>query len=378
MTRSLHSVLYIRKTQGFSRQLAVFLALALVFLLAGCGRARNLSKESAYINAPQTNLRDRLAPLYERKGIVKNGERVWVLEKKRRFVRVRSERGEEGWVEERYLVDQDAFNGFQHLEADNTTTPVQAHGVARASLNLHLSPGRDSEHLYQVKEGEKLDILKRATADKNPAGSRPDTNTAEAKTAASTSVSAQGGAKLRVAEEKQEPAREDWLLVRDSSKHTGWVLGRMVDIDAPLEVAQYAEGQRIVASFVLNQVLDQGRQVPQYLLLLTDNKDGLPWDYNQLRVFTWNVRRHRYETAYRERNLDGVFPVSVSTENFGSDGVLPVFTIRERAEDGQALERKYRLLGPLVRRVLSPEDAGKKMTLASAMRSPASGRRRQR
>ena len=180
------------------------------------------------------------------------------------------------------------------------------------------------------------------------------------------------------AEVKISPTSAHRLLVRDSSKHTGWVLGRMVDIDAPLEVAQYAEGQRIVASFVLNQVPDEGKQVPQYLLLLTENKDGLPWDYNQLRVFTWNVRRHRYETAYRERNLDGVFPVSVSTENFCSDGVLPVFTIRERNQDGQTLERKYRLLGPLVRRVLSPEEEAKKMTLAATMRSPNSGRRRQR
>ncbi len=375
MTWSFHSVLYIRKTQGPSRQLAVFLALALVFLLAGCGRTRNLSKEPAYINAPQTNLRDRLAPMYERKGIVKNGEKVWVLEKRLRFVRVRSERGEEGWVEERYLLDQDGFNGFQHLAADNANTPVQAHGVARASLNLHLAPGRDSEHLYQVKDGEKLEVLKRATAERNPATPRPSNGTGEPKTAALTGVPVQGGAKLRVAEEKQEPAREDWLLVRDSSKHTGWALGRMVDIDAPLEIAQYAEGQRIVASFVLNQVLDQGKQVPQYLLLLSENKDGLPWDYSQLRVFTWNLRRHRYETAYRERNLDGVFPVSVSTGNFGSDGVLPVFTIRVRNQDGRTLDRKYRLLGPLVRRVLSPEEEARKVTVA--MRSPASTRRRQ-
>ena len=100
---------------------------------------------------------------------------------------------------------------------------------------------------------------------------------------------------------------EDWWLVRDPENHVGWVLGRLIDLDVPLEVAQYAEGQRIVACFVLNEVKDADKKVAQYLTLLSEAKDGMPFDYNQARVFTWNVRRHRYETAYRERGLNGLF-----------------------------------------------------------------------
>ena len=37
----------------------------------------------------------------------------------------------------------------------------------------------------------------------------------------------------------------------------GWVLARMVDLDVPLDVAQYAEGQRIVAFFTLNEVQER-------------------------------------------------------------------------------------------------------------------------
>ena len=139
----------------------------------------------------------------------------------------------------------------------------------------------------------------------------------------------------------------------------------MLDVDIPLEIAQYAEGQRAVASFVLDQVTDSNnkddndktggeKKVPQYLVLLTENKDGLPFDFNQLRVFTWNVRRHRYETAYRERNLNGVLPITLSHESFEKEGDLPVFVVRVKDETGNVIERKYKLNTPIVRRVLAP------------------------
>ncbi len=108
---------------------------------------------------------------------------------------------------------------------------------------------------------------------------------------------------------------EDWYLVRNSAGHAGWVLMRMIDLDVPLDVAQYAEGQRIVGYFVLNTVEetidDQPKQIAQYLVLLNEPKDGLPYDYNQIRVFTRNRNKHRYETAYRERNMEGYLPVTV-------------------------------------------------------------------
>ncbi len=149
---------------------------------------------------------------------------------------------------------------------------------------------------------------------------------------------------------------EDWYLVRNSAGRVGWVLLRMVDLDIPLEVAQYAEGQRIMGYFVLNTVQDGDKQVPQYLVLLNEPKDGLPWDYNQIRIFTWGRIRHRYETAYRERNLEGYFPVKTGHEMFGKEGDLPIFTIRKQTEDGQTVDVTYKLNGPIVRRVLTPEE----------------------
>jgi len=318
-----------------ARNRLLLLPLAAAVLLSACTRGRGRAHEIVYVAAPQAILRDQVAAVYNKTGVVKNGEAVQVLERERRFVRVRTASGAEGWIEQRALVTRQVYDGFQKLAQAEQNAPVQAAGVTRNDTNIHLEPGRDTEHLYQLDQGSKISILKRASSEKIVPG-------APAKSASS---------------EKQGPPRpvmEDWWLIRDAQGHVGWILARMVDLDAPLEIAQYAEGQRIVAFYVLDQVPDADRKVSQYLVLLTEPKDGLPFDFNQIRVFTWNVRRHRYETAYRERNLNGVLPVTVAQENFEKEGNLPVFVLRVKDDSGNVLERKYKLNTPIVRRVLAP------------------------
>jgi len=316
--------------------------LAVMVAVSGCGR-RKSSHEVAYVSASQANLRDRVAAVYTKVGLVKNAERVEIVDRDRRFCKVRTAAGVEGWIEQRVLVGQDVFDKAQKLAQDNQNTPVQGLGTTRNDTNLHVEPGRDTDHLHQISTGSKVQLLKRATAEKPGTGAPPST------------PQGQTGEKKEV-----KPVIEDWWLARDSQNHVGWVLGRMVDLDLPLEIAQYAEGQRIVAYFVLDEVKDADKKVPQYLTLLTEPKDGLPFDFNQVRVFTWNVKRHRYETAYRER-LKGVLPATIAQENFEKEGLLPTFTIRIQDDSGSITERKYKLNSPIVRRVAAPgEETGKK------------------
>ncbi len=314
-----------------------FAALFLSTLWACNGRSHHVL-EVNYVSAVQASLRDQVAPVYSRVGTVKNGDRVEVLEREKRFSRVRTAGGLEGWIEQRYLVDQQTFDALQKLTQEHLADPVQAPAVLRNDTNLHVTPGRETEHLYQLSAGAKVSVLKRATEEKQP-GMAP--------------APAQVGGKVR------GPALEDWWLVRDAQNRVGWVLARMVDIDVPLDIAQYAEGQRIVAFFVLDQVRDSGREgtdknVPQYVCALTEPHDGLPYDYNQIRVFTWNVKKHRYETAYREHGLNGVLPITLSSENFDKEGTLPVFILRVQDDNGNVSQRKYKLNTPIVRRVLAP------------------------
>ena len=327
------------------RRVCVLLAFAIV--LGACGRGRHRVLEVAYVSAPQATLRDQVAAIYNRVGTVKNGERVEIIDREKRFARVRTGSGIEGWIEQRYLVDQKTFDGLQKLTQDNQSDPVQAPGVLRNETNLHITPGRETEHLYQLATGAKVSILKRATAEKQAAAVKPPPKAVEAK----QSLRASAG-----------PALEDWWLVRDDQSRVGWVLSRMVDVDVPLEIAQYAEGQRFVAFFILNEVQDGDKKVPQYLCLLTEPHDGSPYDYDQVRVFTWNVKKHRYETAYREHGIDGALPVTVTQEAFDKEGSLPVFVLKVSDDAGNVSERKYKLNTPIVRRVLAPGEVATKPT----------------
>lgn len=340
--------------RGFAagrRLRAAALLVLSALLLAGCDRKSSRAREVGYVTAPQVTLRDRVAAVYNKVGVVKNGERVEILERSRngRFVRVRAG-ASEGWMEQRYLVTQQVFDGFQQLARSHAATPVAARALTRAEVNMHLAPQRNAERLYRLASGDKVELLERASSAK-PSPPQAAPALSPAKPVGTGAKAAAGAPPAPAAPIVPAAVLEDWWLARDGQGHAGWVLGRMLDVDVPLEVAQYAEGQRIVACFVLNQVADGNKQVPQYLMLLSEPKDGQPFDYNQVRVFTWNPKRSHYETAYRERRLFGVLPARVTTEPFGKEGTLPVFVLRVKDDNGNAEERKYKLNGVMVRRV---------------------------
>ncbi|MFP5226096.1 MAG: SH3 domain-containing protein, partial [Acidobacteriota bacterium] len=153
------------------------------------------------------------------------------------------------------------------------------------------------------------------------------------------------------AEGPPPPNLEDYWLVRDSSGRVGWVRARTIDEDVPDVIAGLAEGQKIVGAYVLRKVNDPGAsvpggQVPEYVAFLAPWKDGLPYDFDQVRVYTWNTKKHRYETAYRERNIEGFLPVSV-TEASAANQQTPKFSFRVATGDAVALDPQTGMVNPV-------------------------------
>lgn len=345
------------------------ISVCLLMSVSGCSRLRPKPKrEYVYVTAKKTYLRDRVAAVSNRTADVENGDKLQVLDRGRRFLEVKTDKGEKGWINEKQVATQALFDQFAALTKEHEKDPAVASGVVRDDVYMHIAPGRETEHFYRLSEGDKLKLLRRATLPKPlPPGLR-----------AVAPVMEKG--KAVVAEAPAPPAMDDWWLVRDSKGDAGWVYSRLMDVDAPETLVRYSEGQRIVGAYVLTKVYDaeapqDDKNIPEYVTVTSPYKAGLTYDFNQVRVFIWNVKKHRYETAYRDRNIEGYLPlkVTMAADPYGkapaSMAVAPTYSYRVLSDEaapvvpdpvtgaivpGKTVLKTYRLEGNLVRRVLPP------------------------
>jgi hypothetical protein len=219
---------------------------------------------------------------------------------------------------------------------------VVATGTLRDDIYLHVGPGRETDRFYLLAGNAKVQMLVRASVAKAAAPSAVSLVPREtsAEEVSPTRVSVERGPAGRAAPTvpklpqpaAEPPVLEDWWLIRDGQGRAGWVLGSRVDVDVPDDVAQYAEGQRIIGAYVLAKVHDDqantaNHEVAEYVTALAPLKAGLPFDFDQIRVFTWSLKRHRYETAFRIHPIQGFLPVRVWTQP-GQNGTEPVFSFQ--------------------------------------------------
>jgi SH3-like domain-containing protein len=322
-----------------------------------------------YVTAKDATLRDRFAAVSNRTGTVTNGEKLVVLERGRRALKVKAPDGTVGWIEEKLTADQGVADQFAQLKQQSANDPVVAQATARDDVYMHISPGRESEHFFRLNEGDSMDLLERAVV------AKPVTPGAAPLVRDGSAPPVPGA---------NGPVMEDWWLVRDSKGQTGWVYARMLDVTAPDALARYSEGQRVVGAYVLAKVDDPDSgmvnngqtvsTVPEYVTVLSPYKAGLPYDFDQVRVYTWNLKKHRYETAFRERNIEGYLPVKVTTSRdpYGksplAQQMLPTFQYRVLAasapapqpdatgviKPAQTITKTYRLEETICARVLPP------------------------
>lgn len=299
-----------------------FTTLTLAALLgASCGPGKTPAIDQGTVNAQHSSLRSRNSEDSRTVKVLEPGEHVEILEQQGRWFRVRQ--GDiEGWMETSKVLTDSARNRMQeNIDSSRNQLP-QNTGVLSEDANLRIEPGRSTAILRRVPARTPVEVLERKTLPREDVPDRVDA----------------------------------WLKVRTSPTEVGWLLWSFVEFDVPEVIAPYTEEYIYTAVKTLNQIPDPVAGMVRWYVV-GERKPGTNpnFDFEGIRVFTWNSRKQRYETAFRKQGLRGVYPLEVG-QNAGN----PTFRVYELAADGKTKEPKdYMMNGVVVREVKADAKTGR-------------------
>jgi hypothetical protein len=290
----------VRIAAGTGGRTRSWLVALIALSLAACGfKGEQKPIGYAYTGPAALNLRNELGLRATTTATVEHGERLEILESRRRFVRVRTKEGAEGWTDSASLLTQSQMDDLNRLAARAKELPSQGVGTVFDTLNVHTAASRSSASFAQIEEGARLDVVAHRLSERVLPGG--------------------------------ETSSEDWFLVRTKDGRAGWVLSRMVLMLIPDEVAQYANGAYITSY----QSLGDGNW-----LWTTSAHSRQAVDFDGIRLFVYDSKRKSYGTAFVESNLKGHYPV----EQTGSS-----FSVIVEEKDGSLMKRTYLFNGTKVK-----------------------------
>lgn len=341
----------------------------------------------AYVGPMSMNLRQDLSSRSPVTAVVTHGEKLDILQTRRRFLRVRNAKGIVGWVDGRQLLTPMQMKELLATAERAAGLPSQGMATVFEPLNVHTEPNRLAPSFTQIAEGVSVEVIGHRITPRAPlrppgqpvapkAASRPRKLPKTGENGLSrtrfeldlpkppppppdwldlsrTPAIPEPGRPPDVTNAPPAQKLDDWSLVRLKDGKAGWVLTRLLFMSIPDDVAQYAEGHRITSYFSIGEVRD-GEQVKHHWLWTTLSKPFQPYQFDSFRIFIYNVRRHRYETAYIERNLIGYSPVNVAPLPGPTGGPVPktvAFSLIVEDKSGIVLRKTYSFEGYRVRMI---------------------------
>jgi len=306
----------------------LLLIFVVLLLAAGCSGGSDAPQiEEAYAAREDVGLREELKPNAPVVATLALGERVEVVERRRRFVRVRTGAGVSGWTRDSRLATRELRRKMDQIGQQTRSEPSQGTYRALYRLNIHLEPYRWSPTIYQLEEDEEAELLRHQLVDRLP----------------------------RPPEDGKPPPSptglDDWYLVRAPNGEAGWALTTGLYSAVPDEVKQYAERKRITSFFALGAVEDGRQAQPKTTWFWTQiDRPKQTYDFSLIRVFMWSRGRQAYGTIKLERGLTGYLPVRMHKQLETERGTGPGFTITVEKK-GERLDRTYVLVAHRVYRV---------------------------
>jgi hypothetical protein len=271
----------------------------------------------AYVIPDSIGVWDTPAEIRVQIATLHSGEELQALGHFRAWTHVRMPNGKEGWTNTDGLMSARTHETEERLDEEISDMPAQARGHTLDAGNLHIEPLRQSAIVAQANQHQSLEIFNRRMVRRED-GNRP----------------------VEMLSLSRDPL-EAWYLVRDGS-HTGWILGKLVQLDIPKGISAYAQATNLVAWLVLDTVNDQGDPMPQYIV--ADRVGTKACDFTDIRVLTWWKKKQTYAIAYKEGGLLGYFPILVTHE-----GSIPYFRLRLVNGQGVKSQKFYGLFDTITR-----------------------------
>jgi uncharacterized protein YgiM (DUF1202 family) len=295
--------------------ISLVLAFSLIFavVLSACGPKRAPAIGEATVNAEHASLRARNSATSRTIQVMEPGDNVQILERQDRWYKVRA--GDiEGWMDESTLVTEEMRKQTQEVLDSARNQVPQNTGTLVQDANLRLVPGRSTSILRRVNSQTPVEVLERKTLPRDDLPGRNDV----------------------------------WLKVRTGPKEVGWILSSFVEFDVPEEISRYTEDLAYSAVKTVHQIEDPIAGTIRWYIVGERKPPVDPnLDFNGIRVFTWNTGKQRYETAFRKRDVRGVYPLEV-----GQQEGKPTFRVHELGPDGVTKTAKdYVMFGVVVREV---------------------------
>src|SRR5689334_10037407 len=265
-------------------------------LISSCAPRPEPILDQATVVAKNASLRMRNSSTSRTLRVLDTGDKVSVLERQENWYRVRVGDEVEGWMEESTVVTNATRNRIQNLVSESENQTPQNTAVVREEANFRIDPGRNTSIIRKLDTGTKVEVIDRVTTPRPGSDSLFDV----------------------------------WAKVRPSPTEVGWVYGGLLVFDIPADVAGYSEGYTYAAVKAINRV-DDSIAGPISWYVVGERKNGMDphLDFDGIRVFTWNMKKHRYETAYRTKGLRGIYPLEIGQSSTG-----PTFRVYELNRDG--------------------------------------------
>jgi SH3-like domain-containing protein len=292
-------------------RILLLLVAAASLLAGGCASDVEPAVDHATVVAPHASVRLKNSSTSRTIRVLEPGDKIEILEQQEHWYKIRLGKMQ-GWMEESTVLTNATRVRIEELAASSQSQVPQNTALLRQDTNFRIDPSRTSSVIRKLSAGSRVEVIDRTTLP------RPGS----------------------------DHASDMWLKVRPTPAEAGWLLSTAVDFEVPPDIAQYTEGYSYTVVKPVNQVQDIIAG-PIRWYVVGERKPGADpnVDFTGVRVFTWNLKKHRYETAYRTKGMRGVYPLEI-----GQDGVNPTFRIYVLGDDGKEKKaRQFVMYGVIVR-----------------------------